>query len=91
MLLDDLANILVRDHGNAAIAQRRHSVVEMLCGGDPDRLRRLDVRFSAPVYPGEEITTHVWIDGRGQASFRCTVEARGKVVIDNGAAEFDVA
>jgi acyl dehydratase len=31
-----------------------------LLGGDPSRLRRLKVRFSAPVFPGNNLATSIW-------------------------------
>ena len=31
-----------------------------LRGGDPARLRRLAVRFSAPCFPGDQLTTTIW-------------------------------
>jgi acyl dehydratase len=35
-------------------------IVDQLCAGDPTRLKRLAVRFSRPVFPGDTITTRVW-------------------------------
>lgn len=42
--------------------------------------RRLQLRFSAPVFPGETIRTEAWPDG----SFRARVIERDVVVIDHG-------
>jgi len=42
--------------------------------------RRLQLRFSAPVFPGETIRTNIWPDG----SFRARVVERDVVVIDHG-------
>ncbi len=42
--------------------------------------RRLQLRFSAPVFPGETIRTDIWPDG----SFRARVVEREVVVIDHG-------
>ena len=41
------------------------------------------MRFSAPVYPGDIITTDMWQD-RNIISFRCRVKDRDVKVIDNG-------
>ena len=61
-------------------------------GGFPDRLKRLDVRFSSPVFPGETIKVEVWRDGadddKGRAAFRATVRERDEIVLNNGYAEF---
>jgi acyl dehydratase len=34
--------------------------VDGLAGGDPTRVKRVSVRFSKPVLPGEELTTRFW-------------------------------
>jgi acyl dehydratase len=46
----------------------------------------MEVRFSAPVYPGETLRTEMWRQGNA-VSFRCTTVERGKVVLNNGRAE----
>ena len=46
-------------------------------------IRGLDVRFSAPVYPGETIITDMWRDG-GVVSFQCRLKERDVVVVRNG-------
>ena len=42
-----------------------------------------DVRFSAPVFPGETIVTEMWVDGP-IVSFRSKLKEREVVVINNG-------
>ena len=49
--------------------------------GDPRRLRRIAVRFSQPVLPGQEITTKFWAGGHYEA-----VSDAGVQVIKNGLA-----
>lgn len=73
-------------HGLATYGVAGRAVLKACCDGDPARLKRLDVRFSAPVYPGETIRTEIWIDG-AVASFRCRVVERDVVVLNNGLAE----
>ena len=46
-------------------------------------IRGFDVRFSAPVYPGETIITDMWQDGN-IASFECRLKERDVVVVRNG-------
>jgi acyl dehydratase len=41
------------------------------------------MRFSAPVFPGDVLTTEMWQD-RNIVSFRCRVRERDTVVINNG-------
>ena len=46
----------------------------------------MEGRFSRPVYPGDELTVSMWVDG-GDALFR-TETQRGEVVIDGGRCRF---
>ena len=50
------------------------------------RFKGLDLRFSAPVYPGETIRTEMWRDDN-VVSFRARVVERDIVVLNNGRAE----
>lgn len=76
-------------HGLATYGVVGRALVAALCGNDSARLKRFDVRFSSVVYPGETITTEIWRDGDGKASFRALVADRETVVINNGYAEFE--
>lgn len=76
-------------HGMATYGFAGLALVRRLCGGDPARLKRLDARFSAIVYPGDEIRTEIWHEGPGEAGFRCLTD--GKVVLNNGYARYDPA
>jgi acyl dehydratase len=75
-------------HGLCTYGVVGHALLAALCDYDPSRLRRMDVRFSSPVYPGETIRTEIWKDGQGRASFRARVVERDVVVINNGLAEY---
>jgi acyl dehydratase len=75
-------------HGLCTYGVAGHALLRMLCGYDPARLKRLDVRFSSPVYPGETIRTEIWREGEGRAAFRCRILTRDVVVINNGLAAF---
>ncbi|MES2184555.1 MAG: MaoC/PaaZ C-terminal domain-containing protein [Pseudomonadota bacterium] len=55
-------------------------------GYQPERLRSLDARFSSAVMPGDTLGLEIWRDGN-LVSFRASVNARAKVVLDNGRAE----
>ena len=52
---------------------------------DPARLRSFDLRFSAPVYPGETVRTEMWRTG-DTVWFRARVPERDIVVLNNGRA-----
>ncbi|MGH9034682.1 MAG: MaoC/PaaZ C-terminal domain-containing protein, partial [Acidimicrobiia bacterium] len=77
-------------HGLCTMAFAGRAVVEEACAGDPERLRRLAVRFSRPVLPGQEITTRLYAAGsdQGVACFGFdTVNAEGQAVVKDGWAE----
>jgi acyl dehydratase len=62
------------------------ALTQSVCGGDPNALQSLDVRFSSPVYPGKTIRTEVWVDGK-VASFRALAVELNVVVLYNGRAK----
>ncbi|MGH8011506.1 MAG: MaoC/PaaZ C-terminal domain-containing protein [Candidatus Binataceae bacterium] len=76
-------------HGLCTMALTAKVIVDGLCEHDPLRLRRLAVRFSRPVFPGDQITTSVWPSaGNGRRVF--TYETRnpaGFAVLRDGIAE----
>ena len=67
-------------HGRSGADQR------CLCGDDPDRLRRLDVRFTSPVYPGEPLHVEIWKLGGGRRCVpgRCDADRRRRGRVDFG-------
>jgi acyl dehydratase len=73
-------------HGLATLGVAGHAILKTMCGYDPGRFRSLDLRFSAPVYPGETIRTEMWRDA-GVVSFRARALERDVVVLNNGRAE----
>lgn len=70
-------------HGLCTCGIACTALLEVACDYDHTRIGGLAVRFSAPVYPGDAITTDLWFDGT-VVSFECRVEARGVHVIRNG-------
>jgi acyl dehydratase len=77
-------------HGACTMAFAGRAVVEARCGGDPPALRRLAVRFSAPCFPGDELTTTVWdVTGAGPRADTAfeVADQDGRTVISNGIAE----
>ena len=74
-------------HGLCTYGVAGHALLKLACEYDPSRLKRLDVRFTAPVYPGETIRTEVWREGDGRFAFRSLVTERNVVVLNNGYAE----
>lgn len=75
-------------HGLCTYGVASRAILSALCGNDPTRLKRLDARFSAPVYPGETIETRIWRDGESRAAFQSRAVERDLIVLTNGYAEF---
>ncbi|MGZ5090217.1 MAG: MaoC/PaaZ C-terminal domain-containing protein [Burkholderiales bacterium] len=73
-------------HGLCTLGIAGHAILKTCCDYDPTRLKSMEVRFTAPVYPGETLRTEMWRDGN-VVSFRCTTVERAKVVLNNGRAE----
>lgn len=75
-------------HGLCTYGVVGRALVDAIGDGDPDSMRRMDVRFTSPVYPGETVVTEIWRGEGGGVSFRARVRERDVVVINNGYAEF---
>jgi acyl dehydratase len=73
-------------HGMCTMAIAAKAAVNGIAGGDPTRVRRVAVRFSRPVIPGQELTTKLWKTGEGTYGFE-TYNPRGSAVIKAGAVE----
>ncbi len=75
-------------HGLATLGVVSRSLLSELMDNVPGRLKRMDARFSKPVYPGETIRTNIWLEGPGRASFRAFSVERETMVLNNGYVEF---
>jgi acyl dehydratase len=58
-----------------------------MADNDPERVNRIQVRFTAPVFPGETLRTEMWREA-DTVSFRTLAEERGIVVLSNGRVDF---
>ncbi|MGD9472398.1 MAG: MaoC/PaaZ C-terminal domain-containing protein [Novosphingobium sp.] len=75
-------------HGLATMGVTGRALVHACCASQAARLREIALRFTAPVYPGETIRTHIWQDG-AHLHFRADVVERDVRVIDNGYAAIE--
>jgi acyl dehydratase len=75
-------------HGLCTFGVAGRALIKACCGGDPARLKSIQVRFSAPVFPGETIRTEIWTEGE-RVSFRARAVERDMVVLNNGLARVD--
>lgn len=70
-------------HGACTASIACRAILLHVCDYDPATIAEFDVRWTAPVFPGETIETAIWIDG-DTVSFRCRSVERDRVVIDHG-------
>jgi acyl dehydratase len=70
-------------HGLCTYGITCHAVLREICDYDPEQILSHEVRFSAPVFPGETVTVDLWKDG-DVVSFEARVLDRGVTVIRNG-------
>ncbi len=73
-------------HGLCTFGIACRALLATVCGNDPARLRHMNGRFSAPVYPGETQTVEIWQEAGGRVRFRTRIEARGITAFDFGEA-----
>ncbi|MCJ7510115.1 MAG: 3-alpha,7-alpha,12-alpha-trihydroxy-5-beta-cholest-24-enoyl-CoA hydratase [Dehalococcoidia bacterium] len=73
-------------HGLCTFGHVGRAVIQKYCGGDPDRLKGLDVRFSGVVFPGETIITEMWKDSGTQIIVQAKTKERGEVVLGSAVA-----
>jgi acyl dehydratase len=74
-------------HGLCTFGVACFGMVQQLCGGDPDRLKEIFVRFSRPVFPGETIRLELFKEDDSWR-FRALAKERDQVVLDRCLARF---
>jgi acyl dehydratase len=70
-------------HGLCSYGTACRSIISTVCQYDSTKITGFDVRFSAPVFPGETIVTEMWVDGN-IVSYRSKLKERDVVVLNNG-------
>jgi acyl dehydratase len=73
-------------HGLCTMAFTSNAVIKTACPDDPQRLKRLAVRFSKVVQPEQTIATAIYRVSPGTYAFETTAD-NGQVVITDGLAE----
>jgi acyl dehydratase len=71
-------------HGLCTYGFVGRAVLKALCGNDPAKLKHFEARFADVVYPGDTITTKMWVDGK-DAMVQAETQ-RGNVVLANARA-----
>lgn len=72
-------------HGLASYGTACAVILRAFCGGDPARMKSLDMRFAGIVMPGEALDCLCWREG-GRVLFEVKVGER--TVIDQGVSDF---
>ena len=79
-------------HGLCTYGVAGRALLAELAEGRAARLTAMAGRFSAPVFPGEMLTTSIWRTEPGRAVFRTEASgpggAQSRVVLDDGVAEY---
>jgi acyl dehydratase len=75
-------------HGLSTLGLAARALIHTCCNGNATRLSSIAARFTAPVYPGETITTEIW-KMPDALQFRSSATERQLVVIDHGVATMD--
>ncbi|PKV89470.1 MaoC/PaaZ C-terminal domain-containing protein [Streptomyces sp. TLI_146] len=68
-------------HGLCTFGFAGRALLRALCGGDPARFGTMSAHFTAPVFPGQDLTVRIWERGE---SARFQVRAQGRVVLGRG-------
>jgi acyl dehydratase len=74
-------------HGLCTYGMGARAVIEKVLDNEAARLKRLAVRFTSPVWPGETVRYELWREGAGLLRLRASVDARKVVVLNNGVVE----
>jgi acyl dehydratase len=79
-------------HGLCTYGFAGRALVAELGEGDVGAITSIAARFSAPLFPGETLTTSIWRTEAGQAVFRTEASAPdgsdARVVLEDGEAEY---
>jgi len=78
-------------HGLSTYGFACRAILRSVGGSDPNSLKFLGVRFTAPVKPGDKLETSIWEVGKGpngtiEVAFETKNLATGKVVLGAGIA-----
>jgi len=71
-------------HGQCTMGHVARQILDAVAGGDQKRFKSIQLRFAAPVFPGETIITEVWKVSAEEFIFQTKVKESGKVCVNNG-------
>ncbi len=70
-------------HGLCSYGTAARGILTKVCDYDHTKIKQFDVRFSAPVFPGETLVLDIWKDG-AEVSFQARVKERDVMALSNG-------
>ncbi len=73
-------------HGLCSFGYAGRALLNAVCDGNPARFRSMSARFAKPAFPGDMLTTRIWVDG-DLAQFE-THSQRGEKLVERGAFTF---
>jgi acyl dehydratase len=74
-------------HGLCTYGMAAYAALKTCCDNSNASFKRLAVRFTSPVYPGETIRFEIWQQDAKTFCLRARVEARDVIVLNNGVVE----
>ena len=74
-------------HGLCTFGHCGQLLLAALCDNDGGRFRKIKLRFSSPVFPGDTLKILAWHEGSGRVLFEARVDER--VVVSNAYFEFN--
>ena len=75
-------------HGLCTHGYACRALIQSLIPGEPEKARRMNCRFSRPVYPGMPLQVHIWKTAQGKAVWRVQNMKTQEIAIDNGLFEY---
>lgn len=76
-------------HGQCTLGYISRVLLDKLAGGDQKRFKAVQLRFAAPVLPGETLIIEAWSKSPTEYVFQATVKESGKVCVSNGSFELN--
>lgn len=70
-------------HGLSTYGATVRTITSAVLGYDPTPIEHIAARFSAPLFPGDDVEVLIWNNGL-EISFRLVSKVTGKVVLDHG-------
>ena len=82
-----LAGIIV--HGLCTMAMAIDNIIESFLNSDPERVDSVSLRFSSPVWPGDNLNVRGWLNKDDESLLNFEVENESKTkVIKSGSLSF---